>query len=114
MNVACRPTGQHIALQATFSHPCLPCLACRPSSTSLAHWLRAIFEPRACTSPELSALLDVLPAELVVHIFALAAPQQRQCTSLHPHGHPDILPVLLPADPACQSKCLRCGTVHEP
>ena len=44
--------------------------------------------------------LSLLSTELVLHILSLAAPSLRQCITLGPGGHPDVLPALLPSDPA--------------
>lgn len=44
--------------------------------------------------------LSLLSTELVIHILSLAAPSLRQCVTLGPAGHPDVLPALLPSDPA--------------
>ncbi|KXZ43267.1 hypothetical protein GPECTOR_96g733 [Gonium pectorale] len=48
----------------------------------------------------LGALFASLPVDLVRHIVHLMAPPLTQHVSLHPAGHPDILPALLPTDPA--------------
>jgi hypothetical protein len=44
--------------------------------------------------------LALLSADLVVHVLSFAAPVQRQCITMAEGGHPDVLPALLPSDPA--------------
>mmetsp|Transcript_666 Transcript_666/g.1518 ORF Transcript_666/g.1518 Transcript_666/m.1518 type:complete len:386 (-) Transcript_666:936-2093(-) len=44
--------------------------------------------------------LAALPADLVRHIISFMAPEHRQHISFVPSGHPDILPALVPSDPA--------------
>ncbi|GLC34706.1 hypothetical protein PLESTB_001231900 [Pleodorina starrii] len=57
-------------------------------------------EAETRSAAQMGELLAELPRELVYHIIHLMAPPLTQHVALHPRGHPDILPALLPCDPA--------------
>ena len=81
------------------------------SSVRVSNNNGSIFHPHSvssvkhpCAMPVTSSLrlfhLAKLPLEIVMHILSFCAPPQSQCISNHPGGVTDILPALLPSDPA--------------